>query len=775
VPGFGILRSTDGGATFTNVDPAHTVFGAYAIRKILPDPTTIDPTTKLTKTLFAVGGHYGNGGKVFKSTDSGQTWTSVLSSQQPFRDVVLNANNSVVYAIADGDFFNGAQLYQSTNKGASWTQLNAVSFDPNIGGANADVAASPLDPNTLYIADAANEAVIKSTDGGSTWQALGTPALNGEWTQSFYDIFITCSSRTISQRGQPTIKNDVLYVGLISIYQSPDAGVNWANIGQAYGSPREIHPDQHAAAVNPNNPNDLLIGCDGGVWRFSYLPNVPGNNTKFTSINNGLGITQIHWGSAGPTDSSLLIAGAQDNGSFQANGAFNTWQEVVGGDGFGCAINPSDPLNADPTLRGYQNQYATSQQSNITVTEDNWNTAEFIPLPVANGPESVFFSTIWMHTVEPLYVYSGTQFDFTANAGGYLYEYVHPPLGTANTNTTWNKYGPSGGFGTLVTAFANSSSKVKVAFPKAPAAPEYMLYVGTASGTFWVSSNHGTDWAEVGQSAGLPNRPITKIIASPTAPFRVWITLAGAPGVPRFWTIDFRLNSTWKAMPAVGLPDLPAYAAIQIPGYGEQKFFVGNDAGVYFTTDGGNTFFNATAPLGLPSAVVFDLAYTPTKGILTAFTYGRGSWQLDIGNNVPVAIYAYLEGYRGNRAKLKAQVEFYRAGTNQLIEVHSGNLTPAGWFTTTLSYNGTADMRVRVPGFLSVKMNSIVTSNGTFNTPKMYAGDTDQDNSITQADVAAVQSLLGRFSRTSADIDGDGSVTINDLKLVQGNLGRVGQ
>jgi hypothetical protein len=300
------------------------------------------------------------------------------------------------------------------------------------------------------------------------------------------------------------------------------------------------------------------------------------------------------------------------------------------------------------------------------------------------------------------------------------------------------------------------------------------LFVGAANGGFWVSSDHGSNWAEVGQSSGLPSRPITKIIASPTNPFKVWITLAGAPGVPRFWTVDFRLNS-WKALPANGLPDLPTYAAIQLPGYGEQRFFVGNDAGVYTTVDGGATFFNATVPLGLPSAVVFDLAYTPTTGILTAFTYGRGSWQLNVGNNVPVSIYPYLEGYKGNRAKLRAQVELYRINTNQLIEVHSGNLTPAGWFVQRFSYSGTADMRVRVPGFLSIKMDGIVTVTGTFNTPKMFAGDTDGDNAVTQLDVDNVQSLVGQFSQGPADIDGDGRVTIDDLKLVQRNVGRVGQ
>ena len=83
-------------------------------------------------------------------------------------------------------------------------------------------------------------------------------------------------------------------------------------------------------------------------------------------------------------------------------------------------------------------------------------------------------------------------------------------------------------------------------------------------------------------------------------------------------------------------------------------------------------------------------------------------------------------------------------------------------------------MRVRVNGFLSVKLNSVVTSTGQFKAA-MYAGDTDNSNSITQADVNAVQALLGQYSTTSADVNGDGQVTVDDLAIVQGNLGRVGQ
>ena len=75
-----------------------------------------------------------------------------------------------------------------------------------------------------------------------------------------------------------------------------DAGTSawkWRSVGQTYKSDAALlHNDQHALAVNPNDPNTLLVGCDGGAYRFVYDPNA--GTWNYTSLNAALGITQFY-------------------------------------------------------------------------------------------------------------------------------------------------------------------------------------------------------------------------------------------------------------------------------------------------------------------------------------------------------------------------------------------------------------------------------------------------------------------------------------------------
>ena len=74
---------------------------------------------------------------------------------------------------------------------------------------------------------------------------------------------------------------------------------------------------------------------------------------------------------------------------------------------------------------------------------------------------------------------------------------------------------------------------------------------------------------------------------------------------------------------ATGLPDVPANALarhITNPG---SIWFVATDVGVFAAGDLGGTWYNATAPLGLPNTQVNDVKTVPGTGKLMAATYGR--------------------------------------------------------------------------------------------------------------------------------------------------------
>lgn len=797
LPGFGLLKSTDAGLTWINLDPTHSNFGVYAIRKILIDPSVIDPISKQSKNIIVTGGQFGDGGRLFRSTNSGGSWNTVLSVPSALfvsaaiGDVVYNADRTALYASSDQ-----VGVYKSTNNGANW-------IGPLAGAASTgdriDVAASQVDPKTIYVLDGGASQIRKSTDGGVNWRNVtGGPLLNPNfWRQTFYDFYIACAKRTVPS-GKTNISTDAVYVGLIGVYQSPDGGATWFDASQNDSGADLAHTDQHAIAFNPANPNDILTGNDGGVFRMTYSPLAAAPYSfsyRFTSLNKLLGISQFYGAAANPVDSSQLLGGTQDNSTPHADGDLANWLNPGAGDGFASAINSADPFNRIIALRSVQNQYLTSQFNNIYVTENNWATKLAIPIPAVSSPEfDLFFTPLVLHNNNQLFAYSGTQF---------LYQYTHPPLTDdptkPNTNVSWTKFGqdfrgastdPGYDIFDSVNAIGSDPNNI------------LDLYVGTTDGKFWISKDQGATFirADGGGRFGLPGRPITSITVSPSLPTlggKVWVTLAGAGGVKRVWFSNNAnetviINGTvfsvaqWRPVGGVGLPDIPTNTLVLLPHQDEQAMFIGNDVGVYFSGDGGANWSDTGMTLGLPRAVVNQLVFAPATGMLQAFTFGRGVWRILAGNDVPINIYPNLQGYRGDRSKLVATVEFTRPNSLTVIETRQLNLTQSGFISTNISFQGACDIYIKIRGFLYKRIRNASTNNGFILTPLMLAGDVNivldrnnkpigyGDNTIDDRDVLAVQKHMGQAWNGPEDVDGDGRVTVNDLNLVVANLGRNG-
>src|SRR4029077_12664564 len=125
-------------------------------------------------------------------------------------------------------------------------------------------------------------------------------------------------------------------------------------IGKSYEDTALTHNDQHSFAVNPNNPNEMLVGNDGGAYLLAFNPTT--NDWSFdTRLNENLGITQFYKADFSPTDPAYMLGGAQDNSTPVAGGDLTKWMNVGGGDGGFTAINPVNP----------KIQYATSQYLTI--------------------------------------------------------------------------------------------------------------------------------------------------------------------------------------------------------------------------------------------------------------------------------------------------------------------------------------------------------------------------------------------------------------------------
>ncbi len=789
---FGLWRSLDGGTTWSlmGADPTDPTnvsknrFGSHTVRKVVIDPADATGKTILVATGFDSG--FARGG-IWRTTTGGKNladWTAVQAgaANASFSNIVMDANpdstKQVFFASCDR-----VGIYKSVNRGVTWT-------GPLGGGAPAnnefrlDIATSRLDPQTVYVLSSAQTSLFKTTDGGTTWKDITSPFLrNADWGQSFYDFHLATSSQTLypgGGAGVPPggISSDVVYVGLIDLFQSTNGGISFASAGLTPTNGALTHNDQHSFAVNPKNPNDMLVGNDGGVYHYVYNPQV--NTSQFIGLNKTLNISQFNSVASSPTDPLQLLGGTQDNATPHLDGDRLHWKNPGAGDGFAVLMNPTDPLNVDKTKRGFLHQYNSSQGGGISFTDDDWTTKGNGAPAYANDVPG-FATILAMSPTDPNTVYTGFQ---------YLYTGTHvPPVAPATLGTiTWTE-------GTQLYC-----SRGNINDP-APFDTPFVRYITcitpSARGPLYVGTDDGRVWAgAVEIEGGLPRSAISSITVSPSSPTRIYVTLSSTGNIPHVWRCDDTTATFPRWVNISGnLPRAAANALAVAPHDDELQLFVGTELGLFVTNDGGATWKDAGSGLGFPTDVpVRALNYVPSTGFLNVATFGRGMWQFQTGSNQSLQLYLTLQNYRGSRSKISVKAEFYPVGTAPAAgavapaaqETRVLNLSASGWFTLLTSSSGTFDVRVKPVGFLSRLISSLRVGVGQTVSPLFLAGDCNPifdttgmltgygDNAITMADVMWVQSHLGRYSTGPEDVDGDGIVTQRDLDLVTANLGQRG-
>jgi hypothetical protein len=157
-------------------------------------------------------------------------------------------------------------------------------------------------------------------------------------------------------------------------------------------------------------------------------------------------------------------------------------------------------------------------------------------------------------------------------------------------------------------------------------------------GVISVTTNGGASWLNV--SAGLPNRTVTSLAFDPTNSNVLYVTLSGfnknTPGANGH---IFKTTSATTGTPnwiSVTTPvDLP-HNAIVIDPQNTSHLYVGTDLGVWESLNGGASWRHYGPDSGLPNVAVTDLDLNRTTNRLTAFTYGRSVFMLDI--TTPVAM-----------------------------------------------------------------------------------------------------------------------------------------
>lgn len=551
--GCGLLRSTDAGATWNVV--GLTDVGSFS--RIYAHPKNRD---------LLMASCMNNGGGVYKSLDRGKTWKKVYSGS--VTDMTINPkdeNEWFAAASADG-------IIQTVDGGTTWVpRINGI-----IGTlGRLSLQQSPSNPDVLYcLADVNSLAqLLKSTNHGASWTTTYTDSkgcffagsCTAAQSQAFYDNYCTV---------HPTDEN-ICLVGGIDVWRTSNNGTSWMNTTNSYSGGSNVHPDQHCAAFAPSDPKIVYAGNDGGMFRSTD------GGVTWSTINNGLAITQFYSFDIDPTDRYKTYGGTQDNGTLGASGD-NAWGLIAGGDGMVTVVDH------EPYII-----YGNRPNGAMFRLDMRTGSGKSLGDGIDPADAGLWVAPLELHPTDAGLLYHGRR-------------HVYLSL---DQGDNWNQ---------LATPFVNQVSSIGIS----PANPDN-VWAGTISGELAVSEDQGETWKKVNQN-GLPSLAISDIVGSRSEPNTMWVAYSSY-GTPNLYkTTD--LGETWTSM-WDNMPDVPANCLVFHPS-DENIIYLGTDIGVFASFDGGKNW--TPYGKGLPRSPVLDLKIHKQYNVLRAATHGRSTWEVAI-------------------------------------------------------------------------------------------------------------------------------------------------
>lgn len=336
VRGAGIFKSTDAGATWAQINSTINSSFNYVQRVVVTSNGTILASTR--------------DAGIQRSTDGGDTWNTVLNISSAGagtsrgNDIEVASNGDIYASLG---IFSTGSIHRSTDDGATWTAVTPSGGSPErIELAVAPSASSETGTTVIYAVssfDVNIEWFKKSEDGGDTWTDITIPKYRSQnCTESSSDFTRGQAWYDLTLAVSPT-DADVLLAGGINVSKTSDGGTTMAEISYwTGGCDTYVHADIHNILFRPNNPNEAVIGSDGGV---SYSTDAgSSSDPTFANRNKDYNVTQFYAVAAQNTaDEVYFIGGTQDNGTHQftaANGLSTV--EINGGDGAFCFIDQDD-------------------------------------------------------------------------------------------------------------------------------------------------------------------------------------------------------------------------------------------------------------------------------------------------------------------------------------------------------------------------------------------------------------------------------------------------
>ena len=578
--GIGLMRSGDGGATWEprNGTGSDSLVNLTSIGAICIDPRN---SSRLVVGGFWWGcsrGAYGEGG-IFTTEDAGLTWTKRLAGRvtQIVRDP---SDPDIMWAGLSSGLWNESSggVFMSADGGNTWDPVTASGLPEGSTG-RVEVAIAPSNPKVIYALfesiDGGYSQFWRSADGGVSWSMMSNKDAdcNG---QCWYDMALQVHGNN----------PDIVYRGTVRIFRTENGGSTWKDLSGQWGPSQKVHQDTHALLMDPENPDTIYVGCDGGIWKTTD------GGTSFLNLNSNLSLTQFYDVGIHPDDDGIIVGGAQDNSSLARTNS-DTWDLMeVTGDGFVSLINPQNPKVVYTASYAYP--WDDTQMPTIFRSQSG-PTGEYSLITdygcgIIEGDRQSWMTPYTLDPRDPSTLLLGTYRMYRSTDGG----------------DSWSRVGPDDMCG-------GDHYIVSVAFSRADSR---WAYVGTTNGRVWRTGDGGETWSEI--STDLPKREVNDVEADASDPSKAYAVFSGW-GAAHLYYYD---GSKWTAK-SNGLPNVPTNAVLAVT---SSDIVVGTDVGIFRSGDGAQAFAPWTDGIPLGS-VVMDLEFNPKTQTITAGTYGRGVWQ----------------------------------------------------------------------------------------------------------------------------------------------------
>lgn len=251
--GVGVLKSTDGGATWRQIN--------YGIENLYVGSLAMHPEDPNVLLAAAGNGTYGDGAGIYLTRDGGEHWQRVIGGGRFFMAVDFAPGIPVTYYATGG----GEPFYRSRDEGLTWQAMTPANAGWNPPGFRMalpiDLQVDPRDPDRIFVNNYGGGNYL-STDGGQTWTSASTGYTGAE----IWDVAVHPSNPAV-----------VYANGRSGMFVSHDGGLSWQGINPANVNVQ----DGPQIVVDPSDPDHLLASeaqvavlvesLDGGAtWRMAF-------------------------------------------------------------------------------------------------------------------------------------------------------------------------------------------------------------------------------------------------------------------------------------------------------------------------------------------------------------------------------------------------------------------------------------------------------------------------------------------------------------------------